>query len=146
MARKLGLGMGVICTCVALAGCQSGAGSRVAGTNQNRAPSGAFAKQGTTMPPPNFPNANQNGGFSTSTNGAFPTAPNNNPNNPGFVPQNLTPINATNNPPGASPQGPQGIGTPTTSNRNNVQITTPGTPNLPPPPAQPGISQIPPLP
>lgn len=145
MARKLGLGLGVICTCVVLAGCQSGAGSRLTGNAQNRAPAGAFAKQGTP-PAPNFPTNTQNPGFSTSTNGAFPTVPNNNPNSGGFAPQNLASINANNNPPGQSPQGPQGFGTPTTANRNNVQFTTPGTQNFPPPPAQPGISQIPPIP
>lgn len=141
MARKHGIGLGVICTLVVLAGCQSGAGSRFAG-NQNRAPSGAFAKQGTTMPPPNFPNTTPNSGFSTSTNGAFPTVPNSNPNPGGFAPQNVAPINATGNPQGLPPQGPQGFGTPTTG--NNVQTTTPNLP--PPPPAQPGITPIPPLP
>ena len=157
MARKLGLG-GVICTCVLLAGCQSGASSRMAGANQNRAPSGAFAKQGST-PPPNFPNNPQSGfpsnglptnnvsnnAFSPSAGNPFPMNPAT-PVNPAFNPQGVTPIGATNNPPGLPPQGPQGFGQPVTNDRN-VQITTPpGTPNYPAPPSPPGISQIPPLP
>jgi hypothetical protein len=162
MARKLGLGCGVICTCVLLAGCQSGAASRTAGANQNRAPSGAFAKQGST-PPPNFPNNPQSGlpngsgfpsnglptsnvsnnAFSPSAGNPFPMNPGT-PVNPAFNPQGVTPIGATNNPPGLPPQGPQGFGQPV---NRNVQITTPpGTPSFPAPPSQPGISQIPPPP
>src|SRR5262245_9263114 len=166
MARKLGLGGGVISLCVALAGCQSG-GSNLA-TNQHRTPAGAFAKQGST-PPPNFPSqglAGQNNAFSTSSNGAFPSAPLNNSGTTGFAPQSLTPTSGVNNPPGLPPQGPQNFGSSTTSNRNNVQLTQPGAPSFaqpgvptpsvpqpdfpvssfPAPPAQPGISPIPPQP
>ncbi|GEM_PF-6259981 len=156
MARKLGLGWGMMCgAAVLLAGCQTGAGSRLANnSNNNKGP--ALAKQ-STPPQPQFPLANtpSSPGFGTATGSGFPPPPNMPSNfqtsNGGFATQNhVAPTGATNNPP---PQGPQGFGTPTAGNRSNVTISQP----LTPPPqvqlAQPGIQpvlpelpQLPPIP
>lgn len=148
MARKLGLGLGVIgSAALLLAGCQTGTDSRLTGnTNLNSPRNPAIAKQ-STPPQPNFPVGNipSNSGFGTATGGALPQSPGM-PNgfqtsNSGFATQNnQAPIGATNNP----PQGPQGSGTPTAGNRSHVTITQPSMPLTPPTTqfAEPGISPI----
>ena len=153
MARKLGLGWGAICCAtLLLAGCQTTSSNRVASTTITKNPS--VAKQ--SIPQPNFPTTTtpNNNGFNTATGGAFPTTPNQpanfQPSNTGFASQSqVNQAGSATNGAGTSPSGPQGVGTPTTANRN-VTITQPNLPpQVPTPPsgfADPGIQQMPPLP
>ena len=128
MARKLGLGWGVILgAAILLAGCQTGFGSRLAQNHAKHNP--AVAKQGANMPQPQFPIAStpNSNGFGTAGS-SFPVSPNVSPisNQSAFPTQpNITPV--TNPPP---PPGPQGLGVPATSNRN-VTFTQPMTPMVP---------------
>ena len=153
MARKLGLGWGMICATALLAGCQTGTGARVATNNTIRNP--ALAKQ-SSIPNPSFPTApaTPNNGFGTATSNAFPQAPNMPSNfqtsNGGLATQNsVNPAGSTTTGSAAPPFGPRNSGTPTGAVRSTETYTQPMAPQLPPLPPQPptlsppGITPLP---